>query len=397
MPKGKNNNTNGGLNMQYRKFGSLDFEVSALGFGAMRLPTKAVETDGELRNIIDEAEAIKMIRYAIDNGVNYVDTAYVYHDGFSEIVTGKALKDGYREKVKLATKSPTWLIKKPEDFDRLLDEQLEKLQTDHIDFYLLHALSRDSWNNVILKHDVIKRAEAAKLAGKIKYLGFSFHDEGSAFIEIIDGYDKWDFCQIQYNYLDVENQAGQKGLKYAASKGIAVVIMEPLLGGKLAKPPKDIKDILSETGKIKSGADWALQWLWNQPEISVVLSGMSTMQQVEENLVSADKSSVGTLDKTDLDIIDRVVAKYAQRAAIPCTGCRYCMPCPNNVDIPRNFGLYNEAIIHEDIDSAKFNYSRFFDKENHASECVQCKACEENCPQKIHISEWMPKVHAMLG
>ncbi len=386
--------------MQFRNFGSLDFKVSALGFGAMRFPTKAVETssgDNKPQNKIDEAEAIKMMRYAIDKGVNYIDTAYIYHDGFSEIVTGKALKDGYREKVKLATKSPTWLIKKPEDFDRILDEQLEKLQTDSIDFYLLHSLSRDSWNNVIIKHAIIKRAEAAKEAGKIKYLGFSFHDEASAFTEIVDGYDKWDFCQIQYNYLDIENQAGQSGLKYAASKGIAVVIMEPLLGGKLANPPKDVKAILNESGKNQSAAEWALQWLWNQPEVSVVLSGMSTMEQVTDNLAAADRSGVGTLGETDLKLIERIIVKYGERAAIPCTGCQYCMPCPNNVNIPRNFELYNSSVIHEDIYSAKFDYENFFDKANHADQCIQCKVCEENCPQKIQISDWMPKVHAMLG
>ena len=386
--------------MQFRNFGSLDFKVSALGFGAMRFPTKAVETssDGnEPQNKIDEAEAIKMMRYAIDMGVNYIDTAYIYHDGFSEIVTGKALKDGYRDKVKLATKSPTWLIKKPEDFDRILDEQLEKLQTESIDFYLLHSLSRDSWNNVIIKHDIIKRAEAAKEAGKIKYLGFSFHDEASAFTEIVDGYDKWDFCQIQYNYLDIENQAGQSGLKYAASKGIAVVIMEPLLGGKLANPPKDVKAILNESGKNQSAAEWALQWLWNQPEVSVVLSGMSTMEQVTDNLAAADRSGIGTLNEADLKLIEKVIVKYGERAAIPCTGCQYCMPCPNNVNIPRNFELYNSSVMHEDIYSAKFDYENFFDKANHADQCIQCKVCEENCPQKIQISDWMPKVHAMLG
>ncbi|OPX42588.1 general stress protein 69 [Ruminiclostridium hungatei] len=384
--------------MQYRNFGSLDFKVSALGFGAMRLPTRTIESAGDKpQNRIDEAEAIKMIRHAIDMGVNYVDTAYIYHDGFSEIVTGKALKDGYREKVKLATKSPTWLINEAGDFDRILDEQLEKLQTDSIDFYLLHSLSRDSWNNVILKYDLLKRAEAAKEAGKIKHLGFSFHDEGSAFTEIVDGYDKWEFCQIQYNYLDIENQAGLKGLKYAASKGIAVVIMEPLLGGKLANPPKDVKAILDENGKNLTGAEWALQWLWNQPEVSVVLSGMSTMPQVEENLASAEKSGVGTLNEEDLKLIDRAITQYGIRTAIPCTGCQYCMPCPNNVNIPRNFELYNSSVIHEDLNGARFAYSRFFNKENHASECIQCKVCEENCPQKIPISEWLPKVHEMLG
>ncbi len=376
--------------MQYRKFGNLDFKVSALGFGAMRLPV----VPGS--DVIDEAEAIKMIRHSIDQGVNYVDTAYPYHGGNSELVVGKALKDGYREKVKLASKSPTWLIKKPEDFDRLLDEQLGKLQTDSIDFYLLHALSRDSWKNVILKHGILQRAEAAKKAGKIKHLGFSFHDEGPAFTEIMDGYDKWEFCQIQYNYLDIENQAGLKGLKYAASKGIAVVIMEPLLGGKLANVPKDVKAIFDENGKNHSAAYWALQWLWNQPEVGVVLSGMSNMQQVEENLAIADKSGVDVFGKAELDTVDRVIRKYAERAAIPCTACNYCMPCPNNVNIPRNFSLYNTGIIHEDVAGAKNNYGNF-EKTNRASECVQCKICEDKCPQKIPISEWLPKVHALLG
>jgi len=375
--------------MQYRKFGKLDFKVSALGFGTMRLPTNE-------KGIIDEGEAIKMIRYAIDHGVNYIDTAYPYHEGFSEIVTGKALKDGYREKVKLATKSPTWLIKEAEDFDRLLDEQLEKLQTDCIDFYLLHALSGDSWRNVIQKFNLIKRAETAKLAGKIKHIGFSFHDKAPAFIEIVDGYDKWDFCQIQYNYLDIENQATIKGLKYAASKEIAVVIMEPLLGGKLANPPKDVKAILDENGKNQAASDWALQWIWNQPEVSVVLSGMSNMEQVEGNIISAEKSAVGLFGKQELNTIDRVIQKYGERVAIPCTACRYCMPCPNNVNIPRNFELYNVSIVHEDVEGSKSAYNNYFGDGNIASACIQCKICEEKCPQSIPISDWMPKVHTLL-
>lgn len=383
--------------MQYRKFGNLDFKVSALGFGAMRLPTKTGDGSDKSGKNIDEAEAIKMIRHAIDQGVNYVDTAYPYHGGNSEIVVGKALKDGYREKVKLATKSPTWLIKKAEDFDRLLDEQLNKLQTDSIDFYLLHSLSRNSWNNVIQKFGIIKRAEAAKRAGKIKHLGFSFHDEASAFTEIVDGYDKWEFCQIQYNYLDIENQAGLQGLKYAASKGLAVVIMEPLLGGKLANPPKDIKAIFNENGKNYSPVYWALQWLWNQPEVSVILSGMSSFEQVKDNLAHAKNSGTGLFGKEELDIVDRVIRRYGERAAIPCTACSYCMPCPNNVNIPRNFEIYNSSIIHEDTVGPKNTYNNFFDSANRASECIQCRVCEEKCPQKIPISEWMPKVHALLG
>jgi len=383
--------------MKYRKFGNQDFEVSVLGFGAMRLPTYgSVMRSDRLSDNIVESEAIKMIRYAIDQGVNYIDTAYGYHKGCSEIITGKALKDGYREKVILATKSPVWLINEAEDFDRLLDEQLGKLQTEYIDCYLLHGLSRDRWRNIILKLDILKRAELAKKSGKIKYLGFSFHDGHDAFIEIIDGYDKWDFCQIQYNYMDTENQAGTKGLKYAASKGLAVVIMEPLLGGRLANPPKEVQAILDESGVKRSPADLALQWLWNQPEVTVVLSGMSNMQQVEENIASACKSGVGLLGPHDLSLIEKLRNKYNERAAIPCTGCSYCMPCPNNVNIPRNFELYNGSIIHEDLASSHLVYNNFINEENRASACIQCRVCEEKCPQGIRISEWMPKVHSTL-
>jgi predicted aldo/keto reductase-like oxidoreductase len=384
--------------MKYRKFGKLDINVSALGFGTMRLPTEGSTNLGNrLSGDIVEDEAIKIIRYAIDNGVNYIDSAYGYHGGNSEVVTGKALKDGYREKVLLATKSPVWFIKKPEDFDRLLDEQLGRLQTNHLDFYLLHALNGGSWKDIVLKHNVLERAEAAKKAGKIKHLGFSFHGDSKDFKEIIDGYDKWDFCQIQFNYMDIENQAGLSGLKYAASKGLGVVIMEPLLGGRLANPPKDIKAILDESGIDRTPAYWAFEWLWNQPEVSVILSGMSNLQQVVENLVSADNSGVGLFGPKDLEVIDRVRRKYDERAAIPCTGCSYCMPCPNNVNIPENFSLYNGSVIHEDVAGSRTIYSAFFSEPNRASACIQCRSCEDKCPQKILISEWMPKVHKTLG
>lgn len=383
--------------MQYRNFGKLDIKVSALGFGAMRLPTKEIQgAGGRLDSNIDEDEAIKMIRYSIDNGVNYVDTAYGYHGGKSEFLTGKALKDGYRNKTMLATKSPVWFIKKPEDFDRLLDEQLGRLQTDHVDFYLLHAIGGHSWRNIVLKNDVLQHAEAAKKAGKIKYLGFSFHDGIDAFKEIVDGYDKWDFCQIQYNYMDIENQAGTEGLKYAASKGLGVVIMEPLLGGRLANPPKDIRMIFDENSTGRSPSDWGLEWLWNQPEVSVVLSGMSNMQQVEKNLIAADRSGVSKFTLEDLAVVERVRNKYNERAAIPCTGCYYCMPCPNEVDIPRNFAIYNDGVIHDDINGARVTYNNFFDTANHADQCVQCRICEDKCPQKIPISEWLLKVNETL-
>jgi predicted aldo/keto reductase-like oxidoreductase len=383
--------------MQYRKFGRHGFEVSVLGFGTMRLPTEGdVNYGNRLSGKVIEDEAIRMLRHAIDHGVNYIDTAYGYHEKRSETITGKALKDGYRDKVMLATKSPLWLVKKPEDFDRILDEQLKRLQTEYIDFYLLHSISLSSWENTVLKLNLTSRAEASRKAGKIKYIGFSFHDTYDSFIKIIDGYDKWDFCQIQYNYMDVDYQAGTKGLKYAASKGLAVVVMEPLLGGRLANPPKDIKAILDESGTGRSPADWGLQWLWSQPEVTVVLSGMSTMQQVEENLQSAENSKAGLFGPGEMELIDRVRRKYNDRAAIPCTGCSYCMPCPNNVDIPRNFDLYNNGVIHEDIRGAKISYNAFFNEANRAGACIGCKVCEKKCPQGIPISVWMEKVDKTL-
>ncbi len=382
--------------MQYRNFGRLDLKVSALGFGAMRLPTKQIQGAGNrLDSNIDENEAIRMIRYAIDNGVNYVDTAYGYHGGESEILVGKALKDGYRNRTMLATKSPVWLIRKPEDFDRLLDEQLGKLQTEYVDFYMLHAIGRNAWRNTVLKHDVLHRAEAAKKAGKIRHFGFSFHDSHDAFIEIIDGYDKWDFCQIQYNYMDIENQAGMKGLKYAASKGLGVVIMEPLLGGRLARPPKDVS-VLLDDGSGRSAAGWGLEWLWDQPEVSVVLSGMSTMQQVEDNIVAAERSGVGKFNQKEHEVIELVRKKYNERTVIPCTGCSYCIPCPNNVDIPRNFSMYNDAVSYDDIDGARVSYNNFFNEANRAEKCVGCGICEGKCPQHIPIIDWLQKVSETL-
>ena len=380
--------------MQYRSFGKLGIMVSALGFGCMRLPTVDPNKAG---GRIDEVKAIQMIRHAIDHGVNYIDTAYPYHAKMSEPLVGKALLDGYRDRVYLATKSPVWLIKGEGDFDRYLDEQLQKLQTDHIDFYLLHSLDLPSWEGTILKHHVLASAEKAKQDGRIRHIGFSFHDDYPAFEKIVDGYDRWDFCQIQYNYMDTENQSGTKGLQYAAQKGLAVVVMEPLLGGKLAVAPQPVLDIMNQSSSKRSPADWALQWLWNLPEVSLLLSGMSTMQQVEENLVSADRSGVGTLNPEDLAIIEEVTGVYRSRTVIPCTACQYCMPCPHGVDIPHNFKVYNDGFMFNDEPGAKIAYTRFTAEGERAARCIQCRECEEKCPQRIVISEWMPQIDAALG
>jgi len=379
--------------MQYRKFGSLDWKVSALGFGCMRLPT----FDGNrLSGNIDEVEAVRMLRHAIDNGVNYLDTAYPYHDGQSEIVVGKALKDGYREKVRLATKLPTWLMNGPENFDRLLDEQLKKLGTSHIDFYLLHALSAKRWHDVVLKHDLLARSEAAMADGRIKHLGFSYHDDGEAFAEIVNGSDLWSFCQIQYNYMDTEKQAGTSGLKLAASKGLAVVVMEPLLGGRLADPPNDIREAMERFPVRRSPAQWAFDWLWDQPEVSVVLSGMTTMEQLEENLRYASESQQDVFAEGERKLIADVQQKYLSRTVIPCTRCNYCMPCPNGLNIPGNFEFFNYAHSFDDLAAAKFRYKVFLSEAERASQCIDCGICEDACPQQIPISEWMPKVAALL-
>jgi hypothetical protein len=373
--------------MKYRNFGKIDYKPSALGFGCMRLPLD--------RGKIDEEEAIRMIRYAINHGVNYIDTAYGYHNGESEILAGKALKDGYRDKAKLATKSPIWLISKSDDFDRFLDEQLKKLATAKIDFYLLHGLGKESWEKV-LRLGILKKAENARKDGRIGYLGFSFHDNYKSFEEIVNGYDGWEFCQIQYNYMDTENQAGMKGLKLASLKGLAVIVMEPMLGGRLASPPQAVKGLLEEYEKPHSPADWALQWVWNQQEVSLVLSGMSTMKQVEENIVSAEKSGVNSLSAQDMQLLENVKAKFLDRSPIPCTQCSYCMPCPTGVNIPRNFELYNNGVIYEAMNSSKYIYKNFMPESERASQCSGCRSCEEKCPQKILISELMPRVNEAL-
>jgi len=379
--------------MQYRKFGKLDWNASVLGFGCMRLPTVDGNPNGPN---INEAEAVRMIRHALDRGVNYFDTAYIYHEGNSETVLGKALR-GHRDRVKIATKSAVWLIEKEADFDRMLNEQLRKLQTDYIDFYLLHALDKSRWSEIVPKYKLLEKAGAAIRDGRIRHLGFSFHDNYESFADIINGYDGWEFCQIQYNYMDTENQAGTRGLRLAAAKGLAVVIMEPLLGGRLARPPSSIGQVIERASVKRTPADWGLQWLWDQPEVSVVLSGMSNMEQVENNLASASRARSHSFQEADLKLIAELQQKYRERAAIPCTKCNYCMPCPNGVDIPADFEFYNEAFLHENIPDARFRYQIFVPEAARASACVACHECEDKCPQKIPISEWMPKVHALLG
>ncbi len=375
--------------MQYRKFGRLDWNASVLGFGCMRLPNLGKYEE------IDEPEAIRMVRHAVDRGVNYIDTAYGYHGGNSETLVGKALADGYRSRVRIATKLPPWHVSTAADFDRLLGEQLGRLKTDHIELYLLHSLGKDSWKK-LSELDVLSWAEGAIADGRIGCLGFSFHDGPEVFKEIVDGWDRWAFCQIMYNYLYEKNQAGTEGLEYAAKKGIPVVVMEPLLGGNLVSPPPAIQSLWDAAPRRRSPAEWALAWLWNRPEVSVVLSGMSTMAQVEENLVLADRARVGSLTAQELDIVANARDTYEKIRPIPCTRCNYCMPCPHGVSIPHNLGLYNTAVMYNQLERERGSY-RGTKVEERASACTTCRECEPKCPQKIAISEWMSCIDKELG
>jgi predicted aldo/keto reductase-like oxidoreductase len=388
--------------MQYRPFGKLDWQGSALGFGCMRLPV----VDGDYARI-DEPEATRLLHYAIDHGVNYVDTAYHYHGGNSERFLGRALQGGYREKVKLVTKMFPPCIQGPGDFDRLLDEQLAKLQTDHVDFYLLHGINCRWWPR-LRDLGVLAWAQRAMADGRVGRLGFSFHDEFPVFQEIVNAYDHWALCQIQHNFMDVEHQAGTRGLQYAASRSLAVVVMGPLLGGRLVSAPRPVQELWDAAPRKRTPAGWGLQWLWNQPEVSVVLSGMSTMQQVEENVAHAAASRVGALTAQELALVDRAREVYQVLCPIPCTACGYCLPCPNGVDIPYNFKIYNDGVMYERENPRRargwYNFMVIdgFDGDYHrergqAARCLQCRECEEKCPQGLPISRWMTVVRQVLG
>jgi len=378
--------------MEYRKFGNTGVEVSALGFGCMRLPV----LDGDSAKI-DEPLATAMLRTAIDQGLNYVDTAWTYHSEQSEPLVGRVLQDGYREKVLLATKMPSWLVKTPEDLERLFLTQLERLQTDHIDFYLLHALNASYWDNY-LKVRVVDWADRKLAEGQIRHLGFSFHDRYEVFDRILNGYDHWSFCQLQYNYMDINEQAGRRGVLEAAEKGLGVVVMEPLRGGKLAvqNPPDKVAEAFSHTQRDWTMAEWALQWLWDQKEVSLLLSGMSTMEQVEQNLRSASRSGVGSLSEQDHATISRVQQAWSGLAPVPCTSCEYCMPCPNGVQIPRIFKLYNESVMYARQRRGQNAYQNDFADDQKADMCVECGQCEDLCPQSIQIIQQLKDAHAYL-
>ncbi len=385
--------------LKYRRFGKLDWKVSALGFGAMRLPTI-----GGDRSNVDEELAIRMIRYAINHGVNYVDTAYRYHEGKSEIIVGKALKDGYREKVRIATKMPMHQVNAREELDTIFNDQLEKLQVKYIDNYLLHGLDEANWSKV-KELNVIDWAEKKIIEGKIHYLGFSFHDTFKVFQDIIDSYSGWTFCQIQYNYVDTKScdrTPGTRGLKYASDKGLAVVIMEPIQGGNLAvKPPEEIATLFEQEGAIRSPAEWALQWVWNQPEVSLALSGMSKMNQVVENVNSASNSGSGTMTERELKFLSKIRKTFLSYGFIGCTDCKYCQPCPQGVVIPEILASYNDYYRNQNDAKMEKQIEKKFEGLVTAGTgpdtCIRCGQCEEKCPQQLPIRTLISRANMTLG
>ncbi len=372
--------------MEYRRMEKLGIDTSLLGFGCMRFPTNA---DGS----INEEEALAMIDRAYQAGVTYFDTAYPYHGGKSEGVTGKALSRYSRDSYYLATKLPVWMVETASDVERIFGEQLDRLQKEYVDFYLLHALGRERWKYV-KEHGLMEACEKLRADGKIKYLGFSFHDNYEAFEEILTSY-QWDFCQIQLNYMDRDTQATLKGVALAEKLGIPMVVMEPVKGGSLAKLPSDgIDELFKKTRPEASTSSWALRYAAGFDNVKVVLSGMSTMEQVEDNLSTF--SDYEPLSDAERDIIDRVADLLRARVQNGCTGCRYCMPCPAGVDIPRCFSIWNQYHIYENVNEARWNWTKTMDAAQKASNCIKCGKCEQVCPQHIAIREDLARLQAEL-
>lgn len=375
--------------MLYREFKKIDKKVSLLGLGCMRFPENE---DGSVK----EQESIEIIRSSIDSGVNYVDTAFTYHGGKSEKILGKALKDGYREKVLLADKMPIWIAKDEDSMKSIFYKQLERLDTDCIDMYLVHNVNRGIWKRA-LKLNLMPFLEEMKAEGRIKHIGFSFHDSYEFFEEMLDAYP-WEFCQIQLNYMDKDHQAGVRGLKYAAEKGLDVIVMEPLKGGRITDAIPPVIQSLWDSAPVKrSPAEWAFKWLASMPEITLMLSGMSSKDQVEENIKLLSDESITKMTDDESALIDKVSDEYNRLIKYACTGCNYCMPCPQKLDIPRILRYFNDWNVYEKNPSTKMEYETWIGPGQHASDCIGCRACEEKCPQALPISQAMKEAAEAFG
>jgi len=363
--------------MKYRidKYGN---EISVLGFGCMRFTQKNGKID------LDKAETEIMEAY--NAGINYYDTAYIYPG--SEAAIGEIFeRNGIRDKVKIATKLPQYMIKSRENAEKYFQEELKRLRTDHVDYYLMHMLTDvKSWER-LTELGIADWLREKKESGVIRQIGFSYHGNSDMFCQLIDAYD-WDFCQIQYNYLDEHSQAGRTGLNYAASKGIPVIIMEPLRGGRLVNNlPEKAKKLFADYEVKRTPAEWAFRWLWNQPEVTCVLSGMNSVEMVQENVKNAATAEVGEFTEQDENLLQEVVNAINEKMKVGCTGCRYCMPCPKNVDIPGTFSAYNKLYLDGKFVGLKeYVMCTALRKDSTAaSNCVECGKCEQHCPQNIEI------------
>lgn len=374
--------------MQYRKNKSGE-DISLLGFGCMRFTRKGGGID------LDKAE--KEIRLALEGGVNYFDTAYIYPG--SEAALGEIFRRiGCREKIQIATKLPHYLIKSMDGIEKIFKEELKRLQTDHIDYYLMHMLTDvETWEK-LKKLGIEQWIDDKKKSGKIRHIGFSYHGHTDMFCRLIDAYD-WDFTQIQYNYMDEHSQAGRRGLKYAAEKGIPVIIMEGLRGGKLVDLlPESAKKLIAGHEPKRSPAEWAFRWLYTQPEVTCVLSGMNSCEMVTENLRIADETKAGDFTEEDFALIEKVKKEIQKTVKVGCTGCGYCMPCPMGVDIPETFRCYNNYYA-EGKGAAKREYMQctlFRKDHSNASGCIGCGKCETHCPQQIPIRKELKEAAARL-
>ena len=379
--------------MQYRRFPLVDdLQVSALGLGCMRLPVLGGD-DAAIDAIAFDA----MLAAAEEAGINYLDTAYVYHRQASEKALGAALeRSGKRDAFYLATKSPVWMVEERSDWDRYLDEQLERLRTDHIDFYLLHGLGSERWAK-IKELGALPALERAKAAGRIRHIGFSFHDSLDSFKEIVDGYDGWEFCQMQYNYVDRNFQAGEEGLAYAADRELGVIVMEPLRGGALASPPPQVRKALGAYPTPRLPYEWALRFVLDRQEVSLVLSGMATVDQIWENAAVASAASANSLSSDELAILDEARRIYKDRERVPCTTCGYCQPCPSGLAIPELFGMYNAASMFDTRKgTADWYRSAYLASGHGADSCAGCGECLTKCPQGIEIPDRLADAHAYL-
>lgn len=370
--------------MQYRENPRNHQSLSILGYGCLRFSRKG--------GAIDQKKAEEEMRLAIERGVNYFDTAYTYPG--SEEALGTFLAKGYRDKVNIATKLPHYYIKKEGDMERFFQEELKRLKTDHVEYYLMHMLNDIAAWERLTELGIQEWIQEKKAEGKIWNIGFSFHGGTENFIKVLDAYD-WDFCQIQYNYMDEHSQAGRRGLLHAAEKGIPVIIMEPLRGGRLVQGlPASAKKIIEQASPRRTAAEWGLKWLWNQPQVTVVLSGMNDTTQVEENVRIASEATEGSMTPEELEIIDKIKSEINKYVKIPCTGCGYCMPCPRGVDIPVAFQTYNTSYTDSYFQGLKAYFMCNALRTNHtgASNCIKCGKCKRHCPQEIDIPQELVKV-----